>query len=877
MNTKFYQQPLMLLLLLTFGLVSTHSNGQTPTNFKVAFVGDVGVSNDALAVLNLIKNEGTNVVVNSGDMTYTDDPASFEANVNRILGSNFPYFWSAGNHDASTWGGAGGFQALGEARMNRLGIPWTGRLGVSSTFTYNGIFFVAAAPNELGVTPTQAGDHIRTSLAANNAPWSIAYWHKNQTLMQLGEKTNEAGWLVYEQSRIGGAIIATAHEHSYSRTYEMASMQNQVISSTANTMTLRKDNPATTTVDEGRSFGFVSGLGGQSIRPATGGKENNPWWGGKYYSGNGGNHGVLFAEFNYNGDATLAHFYFKDINGVIADDFFVRTQVEAPVVCAATVPANLTSSAIQSTSALTSWSAVPDVSSYSVRYRVAGAAAWNSVSSTTTSVALTELTPLTSYEVQVSAVCSQTASSAFSASHNFTTLAAPDTQAPSIPTGLSASGVTSTSAAIAWAASTDNVGVTGYNVYRSGTLIGSPAGLTFNVTGLTPNTAYSFTVRAKDAAGNLSANSTALSVTTLADPQPSPDTQAPSVPTSLSGTATTTSVALSWAASTDNVGVTGYDIFRGATNVGVSTTPAFTAIGLTPGTAYTFSVRAKDAAGNLSANSTALNVTTLAQTSESVLITHNVGGDKVEVNLGQNGAQSFLYGTAGAGTYTVTKVVLYISKDVSGVTQNLQVNIGRSVNGNPVAGSSVGITPASITNVSEGKSFQTVTVQFSTPVSLTAGTTYYLNFSNVSSTGKKYYLSYRPTNGYADGSYFKSGARESKDIQFLVYGTTPVATAGRVGAESLGDEIMANKLVRLFPNPASIGDEITIHFKSRSAATALIELVSQSGKVAYTERVLTVVGDNLHTMKTASLGDHFYVVRVILDGAILSSKLLIAK
>ena len=270
-------------------------------------------------------------------------------------------------------------------------------------------------------------------------------------------------------------------------------------------------------------------------------------------------------------------------------------------------------------------------------------------------------------------------------------------------------------------------------------------------------------------------------------------------------------------------------------------------------------------------------MTTLAQASESLLITHNVGGDKVEVNLGQNGAQSFLYGTAGAGTYTVTKVVLYVSKDVSGVTQNLQFNIGRSVNGNPIAGSSVGITPASITNVSEGKSFQTVTVQFSSPVSLTAGTTYYLNFSNSTSTGKKYYLSYRPTNGYANGSYFKSGASESKDIQFLVYGTVPAATAGRVGAESLGDEATVNKSVRVFPNPASVGDEVTIHFKSRSASTALIELVNQRGRVSYAENVLTVVGDNSYTLKTASLGDHLYVVRITLDDAILSSKLLIAK
>lgn len=91
-----------------------------------------------------------------------------------------------------------------------------------------------------------------------------------------------------------------------------------------------------------------------------------------------------------------------------------------------------------------------------------------------------------------------------------------DTQAPSTPSGLSAPSKTATSVTLTWSASTDNVGVTGYDVYRGTTLAGSSSSTSYTVTGLSASTAYSFTVRARDAAGNTSAASGAVSVTTSA-------------------------------------------------------------------------------------------------------------------------------------------------------------------------------------------------------------------------------------------------------------------------------------------------------------------------------------------------------------------------
>lgn len=195
---------------------------------------------------------------------------------------------------------------------------------------------------------------------------------------------------------------------------------------------------------------------------------------------------------------------------------------------------------------------------------------------------------------------------------NFTiTSGVTDTVAPTAPT-LSASGTTQTTTSLSWSGATDNVAVTGYDVYKDGVLLGSTASTTFAVSGLVASTTYSFTVRAKDAAGNVSVASNAVSVTTSA---PVVDTTAPTAPTlSASGTAST-STNLSWSGATDNIGVTGYDVYRNGVLFGSTTTATtYAATGLTAATAYTFNVRAKDAAGNVSVNSNTVSVTTLANT-----------------------------------------------------------------------------------------------------------------------------------------------------------------------------------------------------------------------------------------------------------------------
>ena len=296
-----------------------------PANFKIAFIGDQGLGPNAVAVLNLIKQEGAQAVMHSGDLDYVDDPAAWEAQINSVLGANFPYFVSIGNHDELAWSRPNGYQQFLESRFNRLGISWSGRLGVRSSFHYKGIFFVLTAPGiTSGFDDGGSGLYIRDQLVADNSVWSICSWHKNMRAMQIGGKTDETGWSVYEAARNGGAIIATAHEHSYSRTHLLSSMSAQTVASTSNTLHLT----------EGNSFAFVSGLGGHSIRAQS---LTGDWWASAYAStclqGDpicqpNASSGALFGVFNVDGQPNKAVFYFKDINGRVVDQFVVVSDVE---------------------------------------------------------------------------------------------------------------------------------------------------------------------------------------------------------------------------------------------------------------------------------------------------------------------------------------------------------------------------------------------------------------------------------------------------------------------------------------------------------------------------------------------------------------------
>src|SRR5206468_2818508 len=143
------------------------------------------------------------------------------------------------------------------------------------------------------------------------------------------------------------------------------------------------------------------------------------------------------------------------------------------------------------------------------------------------------------------------------------TPAALDTTAPSTPTGLLASAVSSSQINLSWSASTDNVAVTGYRVYRAGTLLVTLGAVTaYKNTALAAHTSSSSTVQAADAASNAPSLPAAPPTSTPA----ALDTTAPSTPAGLLASAVSSSqINLSWSASTDNVAVTGYRVYRAGT------------------------------------------------------------------------------------------------------------------------------------------------------------------------------------------------------------------------------------------------------------------------------------------------------------------------
>ncbi|WP_222983921.1 fibronectin type III domain-containing protein [Flagellimonas meishanensis] len=231
----------------------------------------------------------------------------------------------------------------------------------------------------------------------------------------------------------------------------------------------------------------------------------------------------------------------------------------------------------------------------------------------TTTFNVTDLAELTSYDFTVFAQDAAGNTSLVSNTETVVTLQAPDTEAPTSVSDLTSSNTTATTTDLTWSPSTDNVGVTNYEVFQDGfSIANTGTATTLNVTGLTPSTSYDFTVFAQDAAGNVSPVSNTETVST----QGVPDTEAPSAVTDLSSSSTTsTSTSLSWSASTDNVAVTNYEVFQdgvGIGNTGTNTTLNVT--GLTPNTSYDFTVFAQDAASNISTVSNTETVVTLAGT-----------------------------------------------------------------------------------------------------------------------------------------------------------------------------------------------------------------------------------------------------------------------
>ena len=147
-----------------------------PPNLKVAFIADQGLNSNSLAVLRLIKEERTDMVLHQGDFDYSNDPEAWDQQIDDVLGMDFPLFASVGNHDVLAWEL---YQQKLQERLERVeGANCTGDLGVNSACTYEGLFFILSGVGTLGTIRddtlvSEKAAFIQAALDSDDAASSI--------------------------------------------------------------------------------------------------------------------------------------------------------------------------------------------------------------------------------------------------------------------------------------------------------------------------------------------------------------------------------------------------------------------------------------------------------------------------------------------------------------------------------------------------------------------------------------------------------------------------------------------------------------------------------------------------------------------------------
>jgi predicted phosphodiesterase len=301
----------------------------TQRGLRVAFLGDQGLGDTAKAVLQLVAREKADALVHLGDFAYDEAaPAGWDAQVDGILGHDFPYFAAIGNHDVGSWPGPGGFAELLSARLARIpDARCSGEYGVNALCSFRGLDFVLSG---VGTYGSGHEAFLEASLAQSNAAFRLCIWHKNQHDMQTGAKTDEVGWQAYRICAHHAAIVITGHEHTYARSKTLAAIGDRSSGHGA------LGEPDQLLLAADRTVVFVAGLGGESARPRTEDHLGDSWWASSYaqnYQLQNGQltgsapdilFGALFIDFNVDDDPYRATGYFKTTDDQVQDRFTIQ-------------------------------------------------------------------------------------------------------------------------------------------------------------------------------------------------------------------------------------------------------------------------------------------------------------------------------------------------------------------------------------------------------------------------------------------------------------------------------------------------------------------------------------------------------------------------
>lgn len=417
------------------------------------------------------------------------------------------------------------------------------------------------------------------------------------------------------------------------------------------------------------------------------------------------------------------------INSAVSYRAYIKSALNAVVtgsnIADTTAPANvanLTASSVTATTLSLLWDASVsgDVASYDIYNNTT---LLGNTSSTNFNV--TGLTEKTQYTFYVKAKDSTNNV----ASGTPLTIVTADVTAPSNATNLITASITQTTLTLNWTASV-STDVTSYDVYNGATLLGNVTATTYNVTGLTAGTNYSFNVMAKDASNNTSSGSSVNTVTVPSD-----------VTSLTTSNLLSTSLAVNWFTST---GATSYDVYNGATLLGNTTSNTYNVSGLAPNTQYTFKVIAKNSSG------ASVGVTTIATTSTTTV----------------NPVTSLSAGTATINTIPVTWVV-----STSTITnQEVAYSTDGTNYSNPVTISS-SATSYTVTGLSAGTNYTIRVVAIDASANRSVPTT----VQKATAAAVAYTVSASPTAGTYGGTQnvVLSCTPTGATIYYTVNGSTP--------------------------------------------------------------------------------------------------------
>ncbi len=425
-----------------------------------------------------------------------------------------------------------------------------------------------------------------------------------------------------------------------------------------------------------------------------------------------------------------------------------------------------------------------------------------------------------------------------------------DNQAPAAPANLRSTGATSTTASLAWNAATDNIGVTGYDVYKDGVFLASVTGTTYTATGLTVNTSYSFTVKAKDAAGNVSAASTAVQVSTvnnlaLNKPVTVSSTETADFPATNAVDGSTTT---RW--SSLYVDPTWIYVDLGATyNINRVKTTWETAF------ATAYQIQVSNDASNANGWSTIYSTTT------------NTGGVN-DIPVSGTGRYVRIYGTARSTEYGYSLWEL----EVYGTAATSQPQVNLALNKPGVASSLEDNTlPASLAfdgnTTTRWASLEGIDPQF---IYVDLGATYAINRVKLTwenAYAKAYTIQVSDDASiWSDVSSTTTGDGGTDDVSFTaangryvrIYGTARGTTYGYslYEFEVYGTEVAATVSLMAFPNPTK--ESLTVGMKGAAAGSRFTIVNSANGKVAYTGVI--VEADQNVLVNTSSWSKGIYIL-----------------